>query len=1215
MVGDREKCLAAGMDDYLSKPLRRAELRAALERAAARPGNRFDQDSLGNLMEGGENDLVKLIVNVPKTIPELQPFLEKPSDAGLGKDATERDLLFTLMNDLPDNIWFKDCNSRFVAANRSMLSWTGFKDPSEIIGKTDQQIFAAEHADAAQADEQKIIATAHPIVGLDEKETWPDGHETWVSTTKLPWRDASGNVIGIFGWSRDITARKLGEKNLRLANEAAEKADRAKSEFLANMNHEIRTPMNGVIGMTALLLDSDLDPQQRELAETIRTSSDNLLKIINDILDFSKVETGDLAFEILDFDLTEVVEGALDMLAERSQDKEIELASTILPGTPTRLRGDPGRLRQILTNLIGNAIKFTESGEAVVRVSKERETDTCGVLRFEVQDTGIGMSPEAQAQLFQAFNQADSSSTRKYGGTGLGLAMAKQLVDLMEGQIGVQSQPGSGSTFWFTARFEKQANTAKAPEKSFRDLFNFRVLVVDDNATTREILRCQILAWRMQAQSASSGTEALKLLRAAATECKPYDLALLDVQMPEMDGLTLARAIKADPAIAGTRLILLTESTRRASVEGPRAAGITNCCLKPVRQSRLFACLAKTLFGPSTIPRTSAKALIAPSVRLPQIRVLVAEDNSVNQKITFAQLKKLGYNADVVSDGLAVLKAFDCTHYDVVFMDCQMPEMDGYEATRRIRSRRGDFLQPHIIAMTAHAMQGDREKCLAAGMNDYISKPVQLKALAAALARGPSPIAETNRLEKEVGFSNDALESALCEETLQTFREPGSTIGDPFSPELVGTLERDAAGHLGAPPTASASGDTRRLREEAPELNRTGYGLGARVVGGICRYEIRFSFPGQSMQTTFVNAGSYDQARGSFEGTHPGATLGSMICRGPSGELNCLPIQAVSEFNLSPSKYLFVSHMGSNDSNSKWFDSALKAFMERYPNVQADYLSPNEYNTQKYVQLIDQAISTNPDGIAVSITDAMALDGVLRKAISKGIPVIAFNTPDLRDPAARIPYLTFVGSDYYQDGKKAGEHALVHAKAGEIPMPKLTLCVNADTTHGGLVARCKGMTDAMNAAGIKTETLTTDWDPACASNILSAYLARNPDVNYIYAVTSDLGPAVRNVCNRMGLHPDLGDKAHKVTIIGVDDTPVSLFGVKAGHLLSTVSQEFWLQGYLPLQWFFWYREYGYAPEKDILTGSVIIDKTNVDEWITLVQGVVGADNFQKQISW
>jgi two-component system sensor histidine kinase/response regulator len=1226
MVGDREECLTAGMDDYISKPLRRAELRAALERHPPKPVSLLDDDALPNIMEDGEDELAELMARDSTTVADLPTTLEKSSAADLRWDITEQDRmtaalaserhrLSTLMDNLPDNIYFKDRESRFVAANRAMLSWIGFKNQSEIIGKTDQDLFAEEHTDAALADEQKIIATGQPMVCIDEKETWPDGHETWVSTTKLPWRDPNGNVIGIFGWSRDITARRLGEKNLKFANEAAEKAGRAKSEFLANMSHEIRTPMNGVVGMAGLLLDSDLDPQQREVAETIRTSADTLLKIINDILDFSKIEACKLTFEIVDFDLIEAVESTLDMLAERAQGKDIELAGTILPGTPIQLRGDPGRLRQILTILIGNAIKFTEKGEAVVRVCNGYETETYVVLRFEVQDSGIGISPEAQARLFQPFNQADGSSTRKYGGTGLGLAIAMQLVEMMQGHIGVQSQQGKGSIFWFTARLEKQVSAVIAPERSFRDLFKFQVLVVDDNSTNCEILRRQILAWRMQADIAANGAEALKLLRTAATECRPYDLALVDVQMPEMDGLTLARAIKADPAIAGTRLILLPGFSKQVSAEEPRAGGTTDCCFKPVRQSRLFGCLANALLGPSTTSRTLAKALIAPSLRPHQIRVLIAEDNTVNQIVTFGQLKKLGYGADVVPDGLAVLKALDHRLYEIVLMDCQMPEMDGYEATRRIRARMGDFRQPHIIAMTAHAMQGDREKCLAAGMNDYISKPVQLEVLAAALARGLSPDAKTDPLKKEANFADDTSESVLCEEAQQSLKERGSTTGDSFFPELIGTFERDAASQLGVLQSAIASGDTRRVREESLYLKGANCSVGAQVTSGICRYEIRFSFRSQSMQTTYVNAGSYHQARETFEVMYPAAAVDSIIYQGSSGELSNLPVQLLSESILNPRKYLFVSHMGSNDSNSKWFGPALTAFQERHPTVKAEYLSTDEYSTQKYVQLIEQAISTKPDGLVVAITDAEALDGVLRKAIIQGIPVIAFNIPDRRDPPVRIPYLSFVGTDYYSDGKRAGEHALVHAKAVEIPMPKQVLCANPDPAHGGLVARCKGMTDAMSAAGIKTETLTTHWDPAGAANILSAYLARNLDVNYIYAVTTDSGPTVWNVCRKMGLHPDLGDKAHRVTIIGVDDNPVSLSGVKAGHLLSTVSQGFWLQGYVPLERLYWYREFGYAPENDILTGPVVIDKTNVDHWITLVQGVIGADNFQKQIPW
>jgi len=473
--------------------------------------------------------------------------------------------------------------------------------------------------------------------------------------------------------------------------------------------------------------------------------------------------------------------------------------------------------------------------------------------------------------------------------------------------------------------------------------------------------------------------------------------------MPKMDGLTLARTIKTDPAIAGTRLIMLTGFSQKLIPEEPRAAGITECCFKPVRQTRLFGCLANALLGPSAAPRTLAKTLIAP---------------------------------------------------------------------------------------------------------------------------GP-----------------------------------------------------DSA-------------------------------LGAEARGGICRYEIRSESSGQSTHTAFVNAGSYQQARETFEGMYPAANPVSINYLGPSGELTCQPVQAGSASARPPSKYLFVSHMGLNDSNSKWFDQALMAFQERYPKVKAEYLSGDEYSTQNYVQLIEQAISTKPDGLVVAITDAVALDGVLRRAISQGIPVIAFNIPDLRESAARIPYLTYVGTDLYQDGKRAGEHALTHARAGEIQMPKEVLCAN-DPAHGGLLARCQGMTDAMKSAGIKTETLSTDWNPGRAANILRAYLTRNPDVNYIYAVTSDSGPTIWNVLSQMDLHPDLEDKAHKVTIIGVDDNPVSLSGVKAGHLLSTVSQGFWLQGYVPLQWLFWYQEYGYIPERDILTGPVIIDKTNVDQWITLVKDVIGADKFYK----
>jgi len=706
----------------------------------------------------------------------------------------ERNLLHTLMDHLPDNIYFKDAASRFIRISKAMATQFGLNDPAEAVGKTDFDCFTDEHARQAMADEEEILRTGQAVVNKEEKETWPDGHTTWTLTTKMPLYDEQGRTVGTFGLSRDVTERRHAAEALQRAKEEAEAASRAKSTFLANTSHEIRTPLNAIMGMTELVLKSQLTPRQREFLATVRDSGEALLSVINDILDFSRIEAGKMTLECQTFDLWESLGDTIKSFAITAAAQGLELACFIRSDVPRMVVGDYGRLRQIVVNLVGNAIKFTTQGEVILEVGLESPCGSCDaaaaagpdvLLHFIVSDTGMGIPAERRSAIFEMFEQADNSMTRRHGGAGLGLAIASRLAGLMQGRIWVQSELGRGSQFHFTVQLALAGPEAAAaiPAEPPR-LRGMRVLAVDDNATNRRLLEEILRGWRMVPATAASAREALCLITQARQAGEPYELVLTDAHMPGVDGFALVEEIRRDPSLCSTVVMMLTSGDRPEDMTRCDQLGIAAHLLKPIKQSELLEAIQLAL-GMVVPPHKQPVSDEPQRCRIGPLNILLVEDSLINQKLARALLEGEGHRITVAYNGRQAIDAMDEGRFDLVVMDVQMPEMDGLEATARIRAkqRQTGFRTP-ILAMTAYAQKGDRQRCLEAGMDGYIAKPIRAEELFAAIealfggprpaaarppAAAPEPPAVDWSNALEVAQGDSAILRAMVEAALEEF--------------------------------------------------------------------------------------------------------------------------------------------------------------------------------------------------------------------------------------------------------------------------------------------------------------------------------------------------------------------------------------------------------------------------------------------------------------
>ncbi len=749
--------------------------------------------------------------------------------ASLGKSESKNKLLATIVEQSSEAIWTRDLAGIITSWNSGAAAMFDYP-PAEALGRA---LNVGESTpEEEEARMQRLVAGEK--FSYDARALTRSATEIDIQVAIAPLVDETSQCIGSIAVARDVTQHKRSEEALRLAREAAESANHAKSSFLARMSHEIRTPMNGVLGMTELLLETGLTSAQRKYAETVQRSGQNLLGIINDLLDFSKIEAGKLELENVDMDLRRTLEDVVDLLAERAHAKGLELACSIPATLATHVKGDPLRLGQVLTNLVGNSIKFTEQGSVVIRVASLEETAQEVTLRFEVSDTGAGISAAAQSRIFDEFAQADGSTTRKHGGSGLGLAISRQLVEMMGGNICVESVLGAGSTFWFTSRFEKLA-TQDSRSAPMGMLTGVRALIVDSSVINRGILHSQMSNWGMTNRVAATPEQAIDLLAQAAARNAPYDIAIIDLGLAGMDALELARTIRARADIAKLRLVMLTH--RQVDMQNARDAGIDVCLAKPVRQTVLYECLVNVMASQPQ-EAVAALAVCEPVNTAPAgIRgnILLVEDNLINQEVALGILQIQGYGVTVANNGREALDAHAQGVFDLILMDCHMPEMDGFEATREIRGRERSSIGKRvpIIALTANAMAQDREECLNTGMDDHLSKPFSMQtmqdmldrwmpqptstkseAAAGLAARGPAKAAEV--LDRQV---LDQLSTLLRPERLA--RAINFYLVE--SPKLIQKMKQ-----------AAAANDTPEIVRSAHSLKSSSANLGASALSRYC---------------------------------------------------------------------------------------------------------------------------------------------------------------------------------------------------------------------------------------------------------------------------------------------------------------------------------------------------------------------------------------------